>query len=142
MVPDDTSKNVPDVFSTESVTLRPEGEAAELTVTGGRQFLSVCYRKAYPAVSNSDDWRTGARSPQYVPGGLIEPIGGSIEAGGLAGSSWLIRSARVPSSSFNAVGLGFLPRVASSLYFASLAPPASPIAGNLPGNIPPHVVIP
>ena len=65
-----------------------------------------------------------------------------IEAGGIAGSSWLIRSARVPSSSFNAVGLGFLPRMAWSLYFASLVPPGGQIAGNLPGNIPPHVVIP
>ena len=104
--------------------------------------MSVCYRKAYPAVSNPDDWRTGAKSPQCARAVLSSQSGGSIEAGGIAGLSWLIRSSRVPSSSFNAVGLGFLPRMAWSLYFASLVPPAGQIAGNLTGNIPPHVVIP
>ena len=79
--------------------------------------------------------------PPNVPGRLIEPIGGWIEPGGIAGSSWLIRSARLPTSSFNAVGLGFLPRMAWSLYFASLVTSAGQIAGNLPGNIPPHIII-
>jgi len=91
--------------------------------------LSVCYRKAYPPVSNPDDWRTGASSPQCSRAVSSSQSGGSIEAGGIAGSLRLIRSARVPSSSFNAVGLGGLPRMARSLSVASLLTSASQVAG-------------
>src|SRR5271165_5586236 len=60
-----------------------------------------------------------------------------IEAGGIPGSSWLIRSARVPSSSFNAVGLGFLPRMAWSLYFLRVPGPAGrPDRGQSPRQHP------
>ncbi len=69
-------------------------------------------------------------------------MGGLIQAGGMAGSYLLFRSARVPSSCFNAVGLGLLPRMAWYLKVPSLVAPAGQIAGNLPGNIPPHVVMP
>ena len=46
------------------------------------------------------------------------------------GSLQLIRSARVPSSSFNAVGLDFLPRMAWSLRVASLVAPAGDALGS------------
>ncbi len=63
--------------------------------------LSDCLRinrreasRNYPsAIGPTAGW--GQLRPMS-PGGFIEPIGGSIEPGGIAGSLRLIRSARVP----------------------------------------------
>jgi len=56
---------VPDVFSTECVTLRKR-RTAELTVTGTVIFCQLVIAEAYPAFRNPDDWLTAARSTQLA----------------------------------------------------------------------------
>src|SRR5262249_39576151 len=66
-----------------------------------------------PSVNRPRRESIGASSIQWARASPSSQSGGSSEPGGNLGSAWLIRSARVPSRTFRAVGLGGLPLLTS-----------------------------